>query len=135
VSFLENPFVDLEVIAQNSAGLFAGQHHFSVTDNCCGAEQCDFGYGTEQAAITKKMFVPLEAALIFPGAHASESGSVRTPARYHFVSKRDKIRPVSRVISTVEKNLGEQSRKLANFVRHPKLLITKVSAHEWPGVP
>ena len=35
----------------------------------------------------------------------------------------------------VEKNLGEQSRKLANFVRHPKLLITKVSADEWPGVP
>jgi hypothetical protein len=28
----------------------------------------------------------------------------------------------------VEKNLGEQGWKLANFVRQPKLLITKVSA-------
>jgi hypothetical protein len=125
----------LEVIAQNSAGLFAGQHHFSVTDNCRGAEQCDFGYGTEQAAITKKMFVPLEAALICPCAHARESGSVRSPARTILSQRETKLDRFREQSSTVEKKLGEQSRKLANFVRHPKLLITKVSAHEWPGVP
>jgi hypothetical protein len=119
VSFLENPFVDLEVIAQNSAGVFAGQHHFSVTDNCRGAEQWDFGYGTEQAAITKKMFVPLEAALIFPCAHARESGSVRTPARNHFVSKRDKIGPVSRGSSTRRKKFRRTEPETSKFCQAP----------------
>jgi hypothetical protein len=34
-----------------------------------------------------------------------------------------------------KKNSGEYSWKLANFVRHAKLLITKVSAREWPSGP
>jgi hypothetical protein len=34
-----------------------------------------------------------------------------------------------------EKSLGEQSWKLANFVRHPNLLITKVSVRKCPSVP
>jgi hypothetical protein len=35
----------------------------------------------------------------------------------------------------LKKNLGEQSWKLANFVRHSKLLITKVPVRKWPSVP
>jgi hypothetical protein len=35
----------------------------------------------------------------------------------------------------LKKNFSEQIWKLANFVRHPKLLITKVSARKWPSVP
>jgi len=46
-----------------------------------------------------------------------------------------KFKPILKLHLRVEKNLGEQSRKLANFVRHPKLLITKVSARKWPRVP
>ena len=35
----------------------------------------------------------------------------------------------------IENNLGEWSWKLANFVRHANLLITKVSACKCPTVP
>jgi hypothetical protein len=35
----------------------------------------------------------------------------------------------------IEKNFGEQSWKLANFVRQAKLLITKVSACKCPTGP
>ena len=48
--------------------------------------------------------------------------------------KETQFRPVSRAQLDRKKNLGEYSWKLANFVRHHKLLITKVSACEWPGV-
>jgi hypothetical protein len=39
------------------------------------------------------------------------------------------------LIPAVKKDHGEQTWKLANFVRNPKLLITKVPPSECPGVP
>ena len=43
--------------------------------------------------------------------------------------------PILETPLRVEKKLGEWIGKLAIFVRHPNLLITKVSAGECPSVP
>lgn len=59
-------------------------------------------------------------------------GSVK---KGHCLKERQKFAVAKPYHHPVKKNLGEQSWKLAIFVRYSKLLITKVSAGKWPRVP
>jgi len=76
-----------------------------------------------------------DSVLIFARVHEREAVGPERLSEGRLSQRETQFASFEPTIFPVEKNFGEQSWKLANFVRQAKLLITKVSAYKCPRVP